>query len=70
MKKLKIALGLIFEHIFTTGLCIGARFNFAKSLRLKMILLSKKLLVNKTIELKYIITMYVFTSAGDVSLEW
>ena len=57
MKKLKIELRLIFELILTTGLCIGARFNLAKRPRLKIIVLSKKILVKSTIELKYIITM-------------
>ena len=57
MKKLKMALRLIFELILTTGLCIGARFNLAKRPRLKIIVLSKKILVKSTIELKYIITM-------------
>ena len=57
MKKLKIDLGLIFELMLITGLCIGAKFSFDKSLKLKIMLLSKTILAKRVTEARYIITI-------------
>ena len=69
IKKLKITLGLIFELILITGLCIGAKFSLAKSPKVKIKVLSKIILAKRVTEAIYIIIIYIFTSAGDVSLD-
>ena len=70
MKKLRIDPGLISELMLITGLCIGAKLSFDRSLKLKIILLSKTIPAKRVTEARYMITIYVFTSAGDVSLDW